>query len=74
MSSNMVAVHVVRSTDPKDAQPNSAQNVKTRGSMMDGHEVFVRAAPPDGATPFGVSFGGKHTPPSDTPHLSLADF
>ena len=48
VSSNLVAEHIVRSTDPKDAQPKSAQNVKTTGSMMDGHEVFVRAA--------GVSF------------------
>ena len=38
---------------------------------MDGHEVFVRAAPPDGATPFGVSFDGKHFTSSDTQHLSL---
>ena len=41
MPSNMAAEHVVRSTDPKDVQPNSAQNVKTTGWMIDGHEEHI---------------------------------
>jgi len=38
--------------------PAFLQDVKLTGSMMDGHEVLVRAGPLDGAAPFAVSFDG----------------
>jgi hypothetical protein len=45
--------------------PAFLQNVKLTGSMMDGHEVLVRAGPLDGASPFAVSFDGGDFQPID---------
>merc|ERR1719374_511169 len=46
--------------------PAFLQNVKMKGSMMDGHEVLVRAGPLDGAAPFGISFDGSDFKPINT--------
>jgi len=46
--------------------PAFLQNVKVTGSMIDNHEVLVRAGPLDGATPFGVSLNGSDFKPVDT--------
>merc|ERR1719374_443716 len=46
--------------------PAFLQNVKVTGSMIDNHEVLVRAGPLDGATPFGVSLNGSDFKPVHT--------
>jgi len=46
--------------------PAFLQNVKMTGSMIEGHEVLVRAGPLDGAAPFGISFDGSDFKPINT--------
>ena len=37
------------------------------GSLIDGHEVLVRAGPLEGITPFGIGFHGSKFKPIDAP-------
>ena len=43
------------------------RNVQISGSVVDGHEVLVRADTPDGVTPVGISFDGGEFKTIDVP-------
>ena len=57
---------MIRETDVDVPVPH-IRNVQISGSVVDGHEVLVRADTPDGVTPVGISFDGGEFKTVDVP-------
>jgi len=51
--------------DDNKCAPTFLQHVKMSGSILEYHEILVRAGPLDGAVPFGVSLDGSGFKPID---------
>ena len=50
-----------------DVQVPHIRNLQISGSVVDGHEILVRADTPDGATPVGISVDGGEFKATDVP-------
>ena len=55
----LVAMGIVLAYAGDECAPASLQDVQMTGSLVDGHEVLVRAGPLEGITPFAIGFDGQ---------------